>query len=127
MSGPSGCVAAGGTRHPVCCACGCLPQLELDLEPELSYRSGEPRFVDRQTADTQTTYLLGKLQAASVGSTLRMTWTFTPRLTLQAYAQVFVLERRYSDFSLARSATTRGLIRLSALEPVGAPLEDPNE
>jgi hypothetical protein len=104
-----------------------FPQLELDLGPELSYRVGEPRFLERQTADAQVTYQLGELQAASAGTVLRMTWTFTPRLTLQAYAQLFLLERRYSDFTLARAAAPGGVIRLQELAPAPAPADDPNE
>ena len=46
-----------------------------------------------------TRYRFGVLRAASVGSTLRATYTFTPRLTLQTYAQIFLAFRHYSDFS----------------------------
>lgn len=56
-----------------------------------------------------------------------MTWTFTPRLTLQAYAQMFLLERRYSDFTTARAAAPGGLLRLRDLSPAAAPPGDPNE
>ena len=40
-------------------------------------------------------YRFGNLRAASAGLTLRTTYTFSPRLTLQAYAQAFVAALRY--------------------------------
>jgi hypothetical protein len=75
-----------------------LPQLDFDLLPTGSYDFGEPRFAGTGTNPGER--LFGKLSAGSVGATLRATYTFTPRLTLQVYAQLFLAFKHYDDFML---------------------------
>jgi hypothetical protein len=90
-----------------------LGRLELELLPSLSYTQGEPRFIEEQGAGS---LLFGRLDAAQVGATLRLTWAFTPRLTLQGYSQLFLARGRYSDLStFNRPAGTRPAIRLTDL------------
>lgn len=79
-----------------------LPQLELSLQPEIVYTTGEPRFAGR-SADA---LLFGQLEATELSGTARVTYTFTPRISLQTYAQVFLASGHYSNFGafpLARS------------------------
>jgi hypothetical protein len=71
-----------------------LPQLEISLEPEIVHTSGEPRFATRTTDQL----IFGKLDATELSGTARITYTFTPRLSLQSYAQVFLASGHYSDF-----------------------------
>ena len=104
-----------------------LPQLDVDLEPEVTFRWGEPRFLEREATLATTRYLFGDLAAASAGATLRLTWTFTPRLTLQTYAQVFLLSKRYSDFTAFQSPQPRPVIELRQLQPAAPPLEHPDQ
>jgi len=73
-----------------------LPQLDFELLPMLTYNRGEPRFVG--TGPIAGEYVFGHLEAASAGATLRSTYTFAPRLTLQAYAQLFLASGHYSGF-----------------------------
>ena len=73
-----------------------LPQLDLELIPQAVFTRGEYRFA---TTAPSGEYLFGKLAAHSLGLTLRATYTFTPRLTLQAYAQLFLSARHYQDFA----------------------------
>jgi hypothetical protein len=73
-----------------------LPQLDLELIPQAFLDRGEIRYA--ATAENGD-YLFGRLNARSLGVTLRSTYTFTPRLTLQAYAQLFLSARHYSDFA----------------------------
>ena len=42
-------------------------------------------------------YIFGNLTAKSVGGTLRASYTFTPTLTLQTYAQLFLASGHYSN------------------------------
>ena len=99
-----------------------LPQLDLDLLPSLVYQSGEPRYAALAPADGSgaVTYLFGRQRARNVGATLRASYTFTPELTLQAYAQLFLLAVHDSDFSsfTAASAGLRQRVRLVDLVPV---------
>ncbi|HET6150327.1 MAG TPA: DUF5916 domain-containing protein [Polyangia bacterium] len=74
-----------------------MPQLEIDLAPQATYASGEPRFA-YQAADAGTSYLgFGDLLARSLGATLRASYTFTPALTLQTYAQFFLASGHFTN------------------------------
>src|SRR5439155_2810420 len=79
-----------------------LPQLDFDLLPTGSYDLGEPRLAGAGANPGEL--LFGKLTAASVGATLRATYTFTPRLTLQVYAQLFLAYKHYDQFGVFAAA-----------------------
>ena len=74
-----------------------LPRLDLELLPTWLYTYGEPRFAEYGAQQGQ--YLFGKQDARSVGVTVRGTWTFFPRLTLQAYAQFFLASGHYTGLT----------------------------
>jgi hypothetical protein len=95
-------------------------QLDFELEPEVTYTEGEVRAAAETLAGTP---VFGKLKARSVGVTARSTLTFTPRLTLQAYAQLFLADGRYSAPSQAPAGTR--VVRLADLAPAAAFPEDP--
>jgi hypothetical protein len=78
-----------------------LPQLDLDLLPTWQLSPGEPRYVT--TGPLAGQYVFGHLDAKSFGTTLRATYTFTPRLTLQTYAQLFLASGHYSGFTFYQS------------------------
>ena len=101
-------------------------QLDLELLPEASYTTGEPRFVGAGAQPGE--YVFGKLDARSLGATLRATFTFTPRLSLQSYAQLFLASAHYSAFSSfsAGSAEARPAIRLGDLRASAAPAGNPD-
>jgi hypothetical protein len=92
-----------------------LPQLDLELLPYVVYTTGEPRFLEEQGADR---LLFGRLTAAQFALTARVTYTFAPRLTLQAYCQVFLARGQYSQImAYDRGADTRPAITLADLRP----------
>jgi hypothetical protein len=97
-----------------------LPQLDIDLLPTASYTTGEPRYADLTTADGHP--LFGRQEAASVGATLRATYTFAPRLTLQAYAQIFLAAVHYDAFSTSSAR----VVHLDDLVPAPAPGLNPD-
>lgn len=104
-----------------------LPQLDFDLLPMWQWTKGEPRFAERGALGG--TYVFGRLEAASVGVTLRTTYTFTPRLTLQAYAQLFLSSGHYSSFSdyLALATGPRPVVHVADLAPYSlAPPTNPD-
>jgi len=94
-----------------------LPQLDFDLLPTGSYDFGEPRYAGAGANPGEM--LFGKLTAASAGATLRATYTFTPRLTLQLYAQLFLAYKHYDQMSLFAGAPGQlgPVVRLSDLQP----------
>jgi hypothetical protein len=104
-----------------------IPQLELDLTPELKLRRGEPRYLDHADGGGERAFLLGTLDADNVGATLRLTYAFTPRFTLQTYGQVFLVAKHYESFYAYRSGEARPRIRLADLTPAAPPEENPDE
>jgi len=101
-----------------------LPALDLAILPTASYTQGEPRFAELGVSPGE--YIFGRLAASSIGATLRATYTFTPRLTLQTYGQLLLAAGHFSDFSsLQTSAAARPpAVRLDNLQPYGAALTE---
>jgi outer membrane scaffolding protein for murein synthesis (MipA/OmpV family) len=101
-----------------------LPQLDIELLPTLTWAAGEYRYA-WQSATAANAYF-GKLNAKNVSVTLRASYTFTPRLTLQAYAQAFLASGHFSDLrNLMPDPGAK--VRLSQLAasmpvPTGTPL-----
>ena len=101
-----------------------LPQLDFELIPQVLATRGEPRFADLAANGD---YLFGRLDANSAGAVLRASYTFTPRLTLQTYAQLFLASKHYGDFLRfdRAAAGPHPAIRLADLQP-GASAPDSN-
>jgi hypothetical protein len=110
-----------------------VPPFDLAILPTTNYTTGESRFVGTgpslATGGAPGDYLFGKLTARSFGTTLRATYTFTPRLTLQTYAQLLLASGHYTDFSIfqAPGAAPGAEVRLSSLRPYsGGLVENPD-
>jgi hypothetical protein len=103
-----------------------LAQLDVELLPTVTYNRGEPRYVTGGPIAGQ--YVFGHLEAASAGATLRSTYTFTPRLTLQAYAQLFLASGHYSGFLSYQSDPNapRPVVHLADLRPAQPPSSNPD-
>jgi hypothetical protein len=109
-----------------------VPPFDIAVLPTANYTTGEPRFIgtgpNLATAGVPGEYLFGNLRASSVGTTLRATYTFTPRFTLQTYAQLLLAAGHYTDYSIfqARGAAPGAQVRLDALRPyTGGLTENP--
>jgi hypothetical protein len=98
-----------------------LPQLDVELLPTVIYTHGQPRYVGTEADGSRT---FGRQDAVAAGVTLRTTYTFTPRMTLQAYGQLFGERVAYSDFSSAPASARE--IRLESLTPTASPTTDPD-
>jgi hypothetical protein len=92
-----------------------LPALDLEVLPTFTYTKGEPRYVGTGAAPGQL--LFGRLEATSFGTTVRATYTFAPRLTLQAYGQLFLAAGHYSEFSSYTPNVAHDVVHLDALTP----------
>jgi hypothetical protein len=103
-----------------------LPQLDFDLAPTFTASIGEPRYVT--TGSVAGEYLLGHLEARSLGATLRATYTFAPRLTLTGYAQLFLASGHYDGFLTYLSNPTgpRPIVHLADLRPAPPPSGNPD-
>ena len=100
-----------------------LPQLDIELLPQVTWAAGEYRYAWQSVVAAGDPYYFGKLAAKNVSATLRVSYTFTPRLTLQAYAQAFLASGHFSDLrSVAMDATMPGRkIYLSDLNAAAVP------
>jgi hypothetical protein len=97
-----------------------LPQLDVEFLPSVLVARGEPRYVltDPATGD----HVFGRQRALAVGATLRTTYTFTPRATLQLYGQLFGESVAYRDFGSVAAADRE--VELGDIVPASAPTMD---
>jgi hypothetical protein len=97
-----------------------LPQLEIALSPQVTRTTGEARFAWQQGGGLDPNeYVFGQLAATSVGATLRASYTFSPRVSLQTYAQGFLASASYTD---RRAVTARPGDHISIDQVRAAPL-----
>lgn len=73
--------------------------IDVFVGPSWNMNSGSMQYVET-AMDTlgQPHYVTARIRQETVAMTARVNWTFSPRLTLQAYAQPFIATGRYSDF-----------------------------
>ena len=75
----------------------------LSVGPTLSYLTHEVQWVTKVDDATMTStygkrYVVAAIDQKVIGSEVRLDWTFTPRLTLQAYLQPYLAVGAYSRF-----------------------------
>ncbi|MES1204527.1 MAG: DUF5916 domain-containing protein [Pseudomonadota bacterium] len=94
-----------------------LPQFQIELKPQFQYNSGEYRFVSHGNSNAGVgPYVFARLLARRVGAIMRMSYSFTPRLSLQTFAQLFLSAIHNTDFREApRAAGSR--VRAGDLAP----------
>jgi len=90
-----------------------LPQLDIELLPAATWAAGEYRYAWQSTVSASDPYYFGTLEAKNISATLRATYTFTPRLSLQAYAQAFLASGHFSDLrALAQDSSSGTPMRI---------------
>jgi hypothetical protein len=92
-----------------------LPRLDFELVPQAEYSTGEPRYAGAAAA--AGSYLFARLQAVSFGTTLRATFTFTPRLSLSLYTQLFLASKHYHDYFVFAAGRGGQAVHLDDLRP----------
>ena len=90
------------------------PSLETRLELFLDRTEFAPRFIE-DLGDNR--FILSPLQSDTLSLTLRQQWVVTPRLTLQAYAQLFTAYGAYGTYYQGTSDAARTPIRFASLVP----------
>ncbi|MES1208089.1 MAG: DUF5916 domain-containing protein [Pseudomonadota bacterium] len=110
-----------------------LPQLDIEFLPQLTWAAGEYRYAWQAVTSEADPYWFGKLAAKNVSATLRATYTFTPRLSLQAYAQAYLASGHFSElrgFGLNTSSPPMRVsgqkVYLSDLDATPAPMVGPS-
>lgn len=80
-----------------------MSNLSLSVGPTLELSKNDIQWVTRVDDDLMTAtygkrYVFGRIDEKVLGSEIRVDWTFTPRLTLQAYLQPYLAVGHYDLF-----------------------------
>ncbi len=107
-----------------------LPQLEVNVIPTVGSDTGAPRYVGTDATlpliGDVADYRFGVQRAVSTGATVRAAYTFTPELSLQFYAQLFLAKINYGSFSVFPKQAFRERVDIGALIPAGPPAATPD-
>ncbi len=72
--------------------------IDIYVGPSFSRNNNGMQYIDQvDDSDGMRHYVFGRIKQTTTSLTMRVDWTFTPRLALQAYAQPFVATGRYSQ------------------------------
>jgi hypothetical protein len=73
--------------------------LDLFVGPSYSYRNEAMQYVAEAADEAgRPHYVFARIYQATAAMTMRMNWTFSPRLSLQVYAQPFLATGSYSEY-----------------------------
>ncbi|MDB4959016.1 MAG: hypothetical protein JWO36_6585 [Myxococcales bacterium] len=72
--------------------------IDIAVGPSWAERDDPLQYVDQVDDGTMKHYILARIKEHVASVTVRMNWTFSPHLSLQAYAQPFVAAGRYSEY-----------------------------
>ncbi len=75
---------------------------ELRLSPNISLDRRSAQYIDELSADGTDTYLFGELNQVTTSLTTRLSYTFTPSLSLQLYAEPFISAGDFGGFMQVR-------------------------
>ena len=73
-------------------------RVNFSVSPSFSWREEPAQYVTRPSYDGTTYYIFGELTQRTFAMTTRLSYTFTPDISLQFYAQPFVSAGDYEDF-----------------------------
>jgi hypothetical protein len=74
-------------------------RMDVSVGPSFTWRTEPMQFVANRAVDGTTHYLRGRITQRTAAMTVRLNYTFSPTLSLQAYAQPFVAAGAYDRFS----------------------------
>jgi hypothetical protein len=73
--------------------------IDISVTPSYSFRNDALQYVDEAVDDSGVShYVFGRINQTTLSLTTRVNWTFSPKLSLQVYAQPFIATGRYRDF-----------------------------
>jgi hypothetical protein len=77
--------------------------ISMSIGPTIALETNTIQWVTRVTDPVMTAtygsrYVFGRIDQKVLGSEIRVDWTFTPKLTLQAYLQPFIAVGTYNQF-----------------------------
>jgi Domain of unknown function (DUF5916)/Carbohydrate family 9 binding domain-like len=93
--------SVGGTVSPLVTV-QARGNLELAAGPTFGYNVDDNQYVDEvEDLAGDPHYVMGRIRQATAALTLRASYTFSPRMGLQLYAQPFVSTGRYAEYKEA--------------------------
>ena len=99
-----------------------VPALELDLISNFGWWYNVTRSVDTQVnPDDSRTYYFADLDSKSFDVTLRSTYTFTRKLSLQAYLQPFVASGHFGKVSASTASGPEPFLTLESFSDATLP------
>ncbi|MGZ3425490.1 MAG: DUF5916 domain-containing protein, partial [Polyangia bacterium] len=102
-----------------------IPAVEIDIIPHTNFAFGDPRWYDtRDNGDGTNRYYFADLDSREFDVTLRGTYTFSPTLTLQAYAQLFLAGGHYGQSWVANASGKGSELPFHAFVPSAMPADD---
>lgn len=84
------------------------PRADLSAGPSLSRNVNPLQYLGAKTVSGERRYLFGKIDQTTAALTVRLSYTLTPELSIQAYAQPFVSAGRYSEFKQVNDPRAAG-------------------
>jgi hypothetical protein len=74
--------------------------LDIFVGPSIFARNDPMQYIDEveSTDDPDAHFIFARIHETDVSMTLRVNWAFSPRLTLQAYAQPYIASVHYSQY-----------------------------
>ncbi|MGH7477712.1 MAG: DUF5916 domain-containing protein [Longimicrobiales bacterium] len=73
-------------------------RMDLSLSPSVSWNTNDAQYISRQPFAGADHYIFGRIDQATVATTLRLGYTVSPDLSFQLYASPFVSAGEYSAF-----------------------------
>lgn len=73
-------------------------QVELRLNPGISLGINNWQYVSRRTVASNDYYVFASLEQVTTSLTMRLSYTFSPNLSLQLYAEPFISAGDFSNF-----------------------------
>ena len=85
--------------------------VRVQVGPSLGFNRDRAQYVttspDASAPTYGARYVFADIEQTTLSATTRIDWTFTPRLSLQLFAQPFISVGTYDDFKELRAARTR--------------------
>lgn len=73
-------------------------RIDISLSPRIRDGFRRLQYLQEETIDDQTHYILSRIDQTTVSFTLRVNYTLTPNLSIQLYCQPYVSAGKYSEF-----------------------------
>ena len=95
--------------------------LDIFVGPSYSYRNEAMQYVEEAEDEMgRPHYVFARINQETAAVTARVNWTFSPRLSLQAYAQPYIATGRYREYKdVTRAGAERFAQRFDRLEGAG--------